>query len=286
MSLYSDDPQNGNASGGVPQVTALQGVHFLDFNSLGHFASDLQGPYPYTYTFIEPHYGDITANTYAGGSSQHPMDDVYGGENLIANVYEAIRNSVAPGGATAPGDNPDYGYNEYGFTFESTASGSLRSSWSPMIAAGTVDTNVYDHSSVLATIESLYGLDALTARDAAANNLTGLLTEQPAPRTDCPTRLKHPPRLFKAARPRLQPEEQAVIDQQPIPERGNLPGVLSLMLKTEIEMSSRNPAVVAAMVAKVKALKTRGDARAYIASVMDKVKAARAARATASPGGR
>lgn len=61
-------------------------------NSLTGFAADLQNPYTHQYTFIEPNYGDITS-TYAGGSSQHPMDDVYGGEGLIKAVYEAIRNS-------------------------------------------------------------------------------------------------------------------------------------------------------------------------------------------------
>src|SRR5258706_4628828 len=93
LSLYSDDPKNGSAAGAVPQVSSLSGVTLLDINSLEHFAADLQGPYPYRYTFIEPHYGDIVHGTYAGGSSQHPMDDVYGGENLLANVYAAIRNS-------------------------------------------------------------------------------------------------------------------------------------------------------------------------------------------------
>jgi phospholipase C len=92
LSLYSDDSQNGSAIDAVPQVTALAAVTILDIHSLQHFASDLQGPYPYPYTFIEPHYGDVSS-TYAGGSSQHPMDDVYGGEHLLASVYAAIRNS-------------------------------------------------------------------------------------------------------------------------------------------------------------------------------------------------
>ena len=90
---YSDNPQNGSLFGALPQVTALKNVTLLEVNSLTHFASDLQGPYPYQYTFIEPNYGDVTSNTYVGGSSQHPMDDIYGGEALIKGVYEAIRNS-------------------------------------------------------------------------------------------------------------------------------------------------------------------------------------------------
>ena len=300
LSMFSDDPQNGSPSGAVPQVSSLHGVTITDINSLEHFPSDLQGPYPYTYTFIEPHYGDVVGNTYVGGSSQHPMDDVAGGENLVQYVYEAIRSSpywntslliilydehggfydsVGPGGAIAPGDNPDYGYNEYGFTFQQYGVRVPAIVVSPLIPQGTVSTSVYDHASVLATLENLYGLKALTDRDAAANNLTGLLTSQ-QPRTDCPTKLTAHPRRRKPRRP-LSAEEQAIIDQQPIPERGNLPGVLSIMLKTEIELSSRNPTIVAGMIAKVKALKTRGEARAYIDSVMQKVRAVREARAAA-----
>ena len=297
LSLFSDDPQNGSIAGGVPQASSLQGVSVLDFNSLSHFATDLQGPYPYTYTFIEPHYGDVTSGSYEGGSSQHPMDDVYGGQNLVQTVYEAIRNSpywenslliitfdehggfydsVAPGQATAPGDNPDYGYNEYGFNFEQYGVRVPAIIVSPRVAAGTVDHTVYDHSSVLATLESLYGVHALTQRDAAASNVTHLLG-QAAPRADCPTKLSHPMRRLKAARRPLPPEELAAIDQQPLPGSGNLPGVLSILLKTEIELSSRSPAAIAGLIAKVRGIKTRGEARAYIASVMDKVRVARAA---------
>ena len=61
--------------------------------SFASFASDLTGPYPYTYTFIEPNYGDVLGGTYEGGSSQHPMDGVARGEELIKATYEAIRNS-------------------------------------------------------------------------------------------------------------------------------------------------------------------------------------------------
>ena len=66
LSLYSDDPRNGSLAGAVPQVSALSGVTLLDINSLGQFASDLQGPYPYPYTFIEPHYGDIVSGNLRG----------------------------------------------------------------------------------------------------------------------------------------------------------------------------------------------------------------------------
>ena len=78
---------------GEPDVDKTAEVWWVPLaNSLTHFAADLQRPYTCQYTFIEPNYGDITGS-YRGGSSHHPMDDVYGGEGLTKAVYEAIRNS-------------------------------------------------------------------------------------------------------------------------------------------------------------------------------------------------
>ena len=65
----------------------------MNTHGFSTFQSDLQGPYPYTYTFIEPNYGDVYGGSYVGGSSQHPMDGVARGEALIKATYEAIRNS-------------------------------------------------------------------------------------------------------------------------------------------------------------------------------------------------
>ncbi len=291
LSLYSDDPQNGSPIGAVPQVSALSGVTILDINSLSDFASDLQGPYPYPYTFIEPHYGDVVSGSYAGGSSQHPMDDVYGGENLLAHVYAAIRNSpywntslliitydehgglydsVAPVAATAPGDNPTYGYNKYGFNFEQYGVRVPAVVVSPLILAGTVSQYVYDHSSIPKTLEDLFGLDPLTQRDAAANSIASLISLS-EPRTDCPTSLNSPAPLLKAAKPRMKAEERASSDAQPVPESGNLVGALWNLRKAEIELSAQTPPEITAIKARFETVQTRGHARAYAASVMEKV---------------
>jgi phospholipase C len=57
------------------------------------FATDVSDPnYPAQFTWIEPNYGHV-ASDYIGGSSQHPLDGVTGGEALIRATYEAIRNS-------------------------------------------------------------------------------------------------------------------------------------------------------------------------------------------------
>lgn len=46
-----------------------------------------------TGTLIEPNYGDVASDTYRGGQSQHPLDDVRAGKTLIKQTYEALRGS-------------------------------------------------------------------------------------------------------------------------------------------------------------------------------------------------
>src|SRR5665213_1706886 len=69
--------------GSIPSVAALKGIRLSDTHAYENFESDLNNGYPNAYTFIEPNYGNILNNTYSGGQSQHPMDDVRRGEALI-----------------------------------------------------------------------------------------------------------------------------------------------------------------------------------------------------------
>lgn len=303
-SAYSDDPQDGKVLGAVPQVAAIAGVSKVSqFSSLKNLQRDLQGPYPYPYTFIEPHYGNVNGD-YRGGSSQHPLDDVYGGEHLLAAVYSAIRNSPywdtslliitydEHGGfydgfdpstypCIPPGDNPTYGYNKHGFTFDRYGVRVPAVIVSPLIPKGTVDHTVYDHSSVPKTLEQLFGLQPLTKRDAAANSVVPLLSLT-TPRTDCPTNLLPPAPLMKAARPPMTAEERAQWHAQPLPESGNLVGALWVLAKTDYELSAGTPEDVATIQSKVKAIQTRGQAEAYAQSVMEKVALARRQRELAA----
>jgi phospholipase C len=67
---------------------------------------------------------------------------------------------------------------------------------SPLIEGGTVFRSPWatplDHTSILATIERRFGVAALTARDAAAPDVGGVLTLA-APRTDDPLTGVKPP---------------------------------------------------------------------------------------------
>jgi phospholipase C len=300
----SDDPQEGSELGAIPQVTALSGVTLLDVNSVQHLAADLEKPYPYVYTFIEPNYGNVVNSKYEGGSSQHPMDDVYGGEELLKVVYEAIRNSPLwntslliitydehggfydsvppPGGVAAPGDGSGNGAH-CGFDFTQLGVRVPAIIVSPLIAAGTVDKNVYDHSSVLKTLEVMLGsagkpLKALTNRDANANDLTHMTPLGAASRTDCPKTLPAPALMMKKQAVKLSALEKAAVLAQPMPESGSVWGFLHIMAKTDHELSGRTEMGKNTIVATVQTIQTRGQAKDYIEWVQSKVTAERTRR--------
>lgn len=302
LSAYSDDPKAGSILGAIPQVTALTGVSLLDFHGVDGLAADLQGPYPYPYTFIEPHYGDLTGN-YAGGSSQHPMDDVYGGEHLLAAVYAAIQNSpywessllvvtydehggfydsVTPPSAVAPGDKPDYGYNTNGFDFTTLGVRVPAVIVSPLVTRSSVDETVYDHSSVPKLLEDLWGLAPLTDRDAAAKSPLARLPPAgtPTERVVLPTPM--PP--LRTSRVPMTMAARAAILAQPIPESGNLVGALANLRKTDGELSGGSPAELAVVAGRHATIRTKGDAEGYAAEVLAKVRLVQQQRRLAKSG--
>ena len=140
---------------------------------------------------------------------------------------------------------------------------------SPYIPAGFVDHTVYDHASVPATIERIFGFGSLTNRDGQANDVRSLRSLS-APRTDCPTTLDSPVRSAVARRA-LSMEEEAAIYQRPLPTTGNLPGFLGAMLKADLELSAATPAEQAAIVENFKQIETRGEAQDYIETVFAKL---------------
>ena len=127
------------------------------------------------------------------------------------------------------------------------------------------------------TLEQLFGLSALTKRDEAAFGVLPLLT-LPMPRTDCPTVLNIAAPLAFSAKRHVTVEEMARIDAEPLPQYGNLVGALQILRKTETELSARTPTEILAINSRFASIQTRGDARAYAASVMEKVGIAREQR--------
>ena len=153
------------------------------------------------YVFLEPSWG-------ATGNSQHPNYNVALGEQMIHDVYYALRNGpnwnqtlliltydehggcydhVPPPQGAAP---PDNSVGEDSFDFKRFGPRVPTVLVSPLIAAGTVfrvadGAMPLDHTSILKTIETRWNLASLTARDAAAEDVGAVLTLT-APRTDDP----------------------------------------------------------------------------------------------------
>jgi phospholipase C len=292
--LYHDT--NGPIEGSVSQVCSLHKIELLDVHDLSTFESDVQSSsYPYQYTFIEPNYGDVINGSYAGGSSQHPMDGVTNGEALIAKVYESIRNSplwmssmliviydehggfydhFAPGAAPPPNDGGEKSkYNENGFTFAQYGVRVPAVIVSPVLG-NYVDHTIYDHASVLSTLEWLFGLPPLTHRDAKANIIKGMVPVA-APRTDYPAKLKAPATLPEKLR--LTVEEWKARELEPVPQGRSVTGFLGVLLKADSNLAASDADRSAAR-EKYHNIKTRGDARAYLKEVMGKVQVERARR--------
>ena len=181
------------------------------------FAQNVNDPkFSVGYTFIEPNYGNDlppSAEDFTCGNSQHPLDDVTRGERLIKQVYETILNSphwesslllvtydehggfydhVIPPPTVAPGDTiTDKNNNHHNFTFTQLGVRVPTIVISPLIPRNIIDHTGYDHTSLLATVEQIFGLKPLTKRDATAKTLNHLISLS-STRTDTPYVLPEP----------------------------------------------------------------------------------------------
>jgi phospholipase C len=181
-----------------PDTTNAPDTNFGVFTD---FTADAAAGTLPAYAFLEPGWG-------SQGNSEHPNYDVALGEQLVHDVYYALRGGPGwnqtlliisydehggcydhvppPSGAVPPDDSP----GEYGFDFTRFGVRVPAVLVSPLIAAGTVyrvpvGTTPLDHTSVLKTVETRWGLPPLTRRDAAAPDVGGALTLA-TPRTDDP----------------------------------------------------------------------------------------------------
>jgi phospholipase C len=97
---------------------------------------------------------------------------------------QAVPPDDIPPGIHVPPDEPG-GYDRYGFRVPCLVA-------SPFAKPGHVSSLVYDHTSILATIELKWNLPALTRRDAAASPLTDFLDLSQPPRLLTPPPLQRP----------------------------------------------------------------------------------------------
>ncbi len=96
----------------------------------------------------------------------------------------AVPPDDIPPGIHVPPDEPG-GYDRYGFRVPCLVA-------SPFSKPGHVSSAVYDHTSILATIEWKWNLPALTRRDAAATPLTDFLDPESTPHFETPAELPRP----------------------------------------------------------------------------------------------
>ena len=196
--------------GDVPQSIVLQ-HHWrsLDhFKRFEKFYDDLEHGQLAAYSFIEPRY--LNFHEWKA-NDQHSPHDVRLGEYLIAEVYDTLRSSslweksllvvlydehggffdrVSPPGSLPNPDgkkskNPIFDFTRLGVRVPAVLV-------SPFVEKGQVDSTVYEHSSLPATLKTLFDLpEGLTARDKGANTFEKNVSRS-APRTDTPLTLPVP----------------------------------------------------------------------------------------------
>jgi phospholipase C len=205
------------------------------------FAADVKSGKLPNYSFIVPRFlnkDDQLAN------SQHAPQDARYGDNLVADVYDALRTNADvwmksalivtydehggfydhvvppskgipnPDGIDSPppGDSaswvPKFAFDRLGLRVPAVIA-------SPWVAKGQVDSTAYQHTSALATLKNLFALPKfLTARDAHARPFDGLFQKASKARTDTPTTLPRVP-LPKITVPKSDPAHPA---NQPLDE--------------------------------------------------------------------
>jgi phospholipase C len=196
--------------GDFPQSLILQHLwlsldHFKGFHN---FHTDLENGELATYTFIEPRFFSFHEWQATDG---HPPHDVRMGEYLLAEVYDSLRSSqfwektllvvlfdehggffdhVSPPSEVPNPDgklstNPPFDFTRLGVRVPAVLV-------SPLIEKGEVDSTIYEHSSLPATVRTLFNLpESLTARDKAANSFEKNLSRS-TPRQDTPLTLPVP----------------------------------------------------------------------------------------------
>jgi phospholipase C len=277
--IYADD--------GYPNVQTLAGIS--SYLSYEDFADDLMDPsFDASYIFIEPSYfgygflgvsGNVNAAThdFSDGNSQHPSGSVAAGERFIKETYEALRKSplwpssmfiitydehggfydhVKP--PHVQRTSSDLG-GQFGFAFDQLGGRVPAVVISPLIKANQIDHSLYDHTSILATIERQFNVGNLQERDQIMGDFRHLVTLA-TPRETPTTIVNHDHRT---------PQEPS---NPPRPVPTNLDASIygtgslwpSILNSAAVQHVKAEPAQRAAIMARVAKIKTVGDLLAYL----------------------
>ncbi|MCW5978649.1 MAG: hypothetical protein KIT09_11255 [Bryobacteraceae bacterium] len=179
--------------------TALWGSKYVSISRpFAAFLADAAAGQLPDVAFVDPRF---LGEAQGVSGDDHPFTDIRNGQAFINQVYEAVTRGPGWDGTgfivnydewggffdhvppeTAPDNNPDFALRGFRTPAMMIA---------PWAGRKTVSSVVYDHTSVLKTIEWRWGLPSLTLRDAAANNLAADLdfsarTKKNAPKYDVP----------------------------------------------------------------------------------------------------
>lgn len=211
---------------GLPQAAGIDSLRLAyvdpftrNFREMAYFAQDVQDKILPEYTFIEPRYGGFLSNAFADGNSMHPQDDIRKGDALIKQVYETLRQSdywpdtmliitfdehggffdhLPPPAAVPTGDDAryanaadDFHFDLYGIRVPALVVSAYTQKGTVIGSDPADPATIFDHASVLATVEARFDLAPLTARDKAANTLAVALNLD-TPRSDAPLTLPDP----------------------------------------------------------------------------------------------
>jgi phospholipase C len=180
------------------------------FFEMAQFYQDAAAGTLPSYAFIEP-------RLLIDHNDQHPptgdlgvTSSVLAGELLIHDVYQSLRHGrnwektlfvitydehggcydhTPPPPAVPP--DPHRLSGQFGFAFDRLGVRVPTVVVSPYIEAGTVVNTLFDHTSIIKTITRRWGLNNITERDAAAADMSELLTRS-TPRQDFPEIIPRP----------------------------------------------------------------------------------------------
>ena len=269
--IYADDH--------FPNVAELSNIsRTFDVREFEDFASEVKDPhFDAAYTWIEPSYD--TTNDFKDGNSQHPLGSVAAGEAIIKETYEAIRNSphwatsmliitwdehggfydhVAPGAAPASG----HVGRSHGFHFDHLGVRVPALVISPLVPKNLIEHRPFEHSSIPATVERVFGLPAMNVRDGRCNAANHLATLKVA-RTDTPATLPAASgrrRTSPSSGMATRPDELLSADPH-----GSVQAVIRVALAEQLRLAA--PEQKPAILARVQAIQTRGQAAAYLDEV-------------------
>jgi phospholipase C len=278
-----------------PNVAELDGIsRTFDVKEFDEdFERDVASPsYNAGYTFIEPSY-DVILGDYADGNSQHPVGSVRVGEMLIKRTYEAIRKSphwensmlivtydehggfydhLAPPAARPTGEKGQFNK----FTFDRLGARVPAIVISPLIPRNMIDHRRYEHSSIPATLIDLFGLSGLTVRERNSSGLKHLASLS-TPRTNTPMTLPNPAggALARLVKVPLS-EAQAARADAPVADdpEGSVATTIRSAMGQHLRIAGAGQAQAIAV--RIEALKTRGEALAYVKEVAGLIDAQRA----------